>query len=386
MFAEVLFWTSLITILLTFIIYPLLIPFIAYLIGVKQRNMLKLNNWPTVSLVISVYNEANVINEKIQNSLELDYPSDKYNVVVVSDSSNDDTEALVRGFNDKRVVLFCVKGRKGKTNALNAIIPSLESEIIVFSDANSIYSSDALTNIVLPFIDESVGGVCGELKYGINGDLNAPKKSMENFYWKYEKWIKRNESNINGVIVFNGSIYAIRRELHKIMNIEAANDFQHPIQIILQGYKNVYEPAAVAYEDMNTNDWSEYKRHVRITLRGWKGLFTYPQIINPFKVGFISIHFLLRKVLRWLSPIFLIILFTTNLLLLDNITYKIVFVAQVMFYLLAMIGLVFSLARVKTILNPIYYFCLTNIALFIALLKFCINSNSSTWTPTSHLK
>ena len=381
--AEAVFWLALLILFTVYFGYPLGLALAAAVFGKRTAVISKTDFYPEVALVISVYNEEQVLEEKIKNSLAQDYPQDKYKVIVVSDGSSDGTDRIVSEFDNQRLRLFRVAERKGKTHGLNLVMAELEEEIVVFSDANSLFKADAIKNLVRPFADEVVGGVCGELKYRVDRGSGA---LSEGLYWRYETWIKRSEGKLSKVIVFNGSIYAMRRKLHQPMNVEAANDFQHPVQILLQGYQNRYEANAVAYEERKENDRAEFGRHVRITLRGWKGLSSYLDIINPFKVGFTGFHFFLRKPLRWLSPFLLLILMVTNILLLTSQYYQVLFALQVLLYLLALPGYLFNRKGIKTILNPVYYFCLTNYALLVAFIYFILNQSSATWTPTSHFK
>ena len=383
---ELLFWFSAAVLFTIYFGYPFLLYAATFFVGGKEKEYGPGDYNPTVTLIISVFNEARIIKEKLANSLAQDYLSDKYQVIVVSDGSTDNTDKIVSDYSSEKVRLFKMSERKGKTNALNAVLSEIQSDIVVFSDANSMYAPDAISKLVVPFQNNQVGGVCGELIYGNGHTQESSSNSPEGVYWKYEKWIKRSESKLSGVIVFNGSIYAIRRELHIPMNIEAANDFQHPVQVLLQGYKNVYEPEAVACEKTKHDDRSEFKRHVRIALRGWKGLFSNLHILNPFKVGFISFHFLLRKALRWLSPVFLLLILITNLILLNLTFYQVIFGLQLLFYVFAFWGFLLSRKAVVTVFNPFYYFILTNLALLVAFIKFCLRADSATWTPTSHLE
>ncbi len=379
--AEVVFWLALLILLTVYFGYPLGLALAAGAAGNKYGRVSQPDFYPAVALVISVYNEERVIEEKIKNSLAQDYPKDKYIIFVVSDGSDDGTDQIVSEFNDQRVRLFRVAGRKGKTHGLNLVMAELEAEIVVFSDANSLFKADAIKHLTRPFADPDVGGVCGELKYKAGRWAAAVSEGL---YWKYETWIKRSEGKLSKVVVFNGSIYAMRRKLHRPMNIEAANDFQHPVQILLQGYKNRYEAQAVAYEERQENDRAEFRRHVRITLRGWKGLFTNVDIINPFKMGFKGLHFFMRKPLRWLSPLLLLLVLVTNIIVMTSPLYQALFALQGFFYLLALPGYLFNRKGIKTALNPVYYFCLTNFALLVAFIYYILKKNSATWTPTSH--
>ena len=382
---EFLFWLSFALLIVVYFGYPLFLHLAA---GFKADSTIcgKVGTYfPSVTLLIAVYNEAEIIELKLKNSLEQDYPADKYNIVVVSDGSTDDTESIVKKYESNRVKLCPVNGRKGKTNAINAVMPELTSDIVVFSDANSMYAPDAIKLLVNYFQNKQIGGVCGKLLC-YSKSRSGLNETSEGMYWKYENWIKGNESKISKLIAFNGSIYAIRRELHKTMNIQAANDLQHPLQVLMQGYNNIYAPEAVACEQTWHDDRSEYRRHVRIALRGWKGLAAYPQIIFPARFGLLSFHFFIRKVLRWLSPLFLITIFITNSILFSEPFYGVFLYIQISFYLLALVGLLLSKKGLNTAVNIFYYFCMANAALLVALIKFCCNSDSSLWTPTSHHK
>ena len=382
---EFLFWLSFALLIAIYFGYPL---FLHAAAGFKADYTTcgKVGTYlPSVTLLIAVYNEAEIIELKLKNSLEQDYPADKYNIVVVSDGSTDDTESIVKKYENGRIKLFSIGERKGKTNAINIVMPELTCDIVVFSDANSIYAPDAIKLLVNHFQNKQIGGVCGKLLY--NGKSRSGfNETSEGMYWKYENWIKSNESKVSKLIVFNGSIYAIRRELHKPMNIQAANDLQHPLQVLMQGYNNIYAPEAVACEKTSHDERSEFRRHVRIALRGWKGLAAYPQILLPVRYGLLSFHLFARKVLRWLSPLFLITIFITNLFLFSEPFYGILFYIQITFYLLALAGLLLSKKGLNTAVNIFYYFCMANAALLVAFIKFCCNNDSSLWTPTSHHK
>ena len=383
--AEFLFWLSFTLLIAVYFGYPV---FLHATAGFKAdyTNYGRVRTYfPSVTLLISVFNEAEIIDLKLKNSLEQDYPVDKYNIVVVSDGSTDDTENIVKKYDYGRVKFFQVEAKKGKTNAINVVMPELTSEIVVFSDANSMYAPDAIKLLVNNFQNKQVGGVCGKLFYYKEGRLKL-NEPAEGLYWKYENWIKDNESKISKMIVFNGSIYAIRRTLHKPMNIQAANDLQHPLQVLMQGYKNIYAPEAVACEKTWHDDRSEFNRHVRIALRGWKGLAAYPQILFPGRFGLLSFHFFVRKVLRWLSPLFLITIFIANSILFSEPFYGVFLYIQISFYLLALIGFLLSRIGFNTTVNIFFYFCMANAALLVALIKFCCKTDSSVWIPTSHLR
>jgi len=358
--------------------YPLLMGLLSKL--KKAKTLPEQTQLPSVTMIISVYNEDDVIRDRLENCLKLDYPMDKLNILVVSDGSTDNTHAIVQEYNGFGIGLAVVPGRVGKTGALNEIVPKLESEIIVFTDANSMLSPDAIGKLVRHFSDPKVGAVCGELL--LTGDAGA-----EGAYWRYEKAIKQFESRVSTLTVFNGALYALRKGLHRPMNPQAANDFQHPLQVALQGYKSVYEPLAVAMEAGGTDEAVEARRRVRIISRGWKGLFSHIQVLNPFWAGWFSLQFIFRKLLRWLGPIFMVLALIANALLARDQVYQFVLVLQGVFYGLALLGA--ALNKVKKRFLPAYvpyYFCLINWAALKALVRVILGQDSAVWTPTTQFE
>ena len=380
-FWKMIFWGALFLLTGHYIGYPLFFWLIA---KVKLKNKYDQKNGdfepPEVTLIISAYNEAQVIGEKIKNSLELDYPKDKLKIVVVSDGSTDATNEIVKSFASSGVELFVVTGRLGKTNALNEIIPKITTEIIIFSDANSMYDKSAIKLLVQHFNDPKVGAVCGELRF------TKDSLETEGFYWKYEQFIKRLESLVSTVTVFNGAIYAMRRKLHQKMCVQSSNDLQHAIQVRLQNYYSVYEPRAIAYEQSGPTENVEFKRHVRISSRSWKGFVANLYVLNPFVMGSYSLQFFFRKLCRWLGPGLLLAVFISSFVLRNNsILYYYFFVIQCLAYFTAMLGGLLQKTKLSFKLGYfLYYFFLINWASVLGFLRFLINSDTATWSPTSH--
>lgn len=333
---------------------------------------------PAITMIISAYNEEGVIGERLENCLALEYPRHKLRIIVVSDGSTDNTHSIVQQYSQLGIELIVVEGRVGKTAALNQVIPTLDTEIVVFTDANSMLAPDALQHLVRPFSNPKVGAVCGELHY--RGD-----SGLEGAYWRYEKAIKQWESKASTLTVLNGALYALRRSLHRSMSPKAANDFQHPLQVALQGYRSVYIPQAVATEEAASDEKVEARRRVRIISRGWQGLASNLQVLNPAKAGVFSLQFIARKLLRWLGPIFMIIALIANAFLArDYDFYKLTLLAQGLFYVAALLGL--GLRKLKLRFLPAhipYYFCLINWAALKALLSFIAGRDFAVWTPTT---
>ena len=370
----ILFWLSAGLLAFHYFGYPLLLGLLAKL---KRTEPLPAGEEsPPVTLIISVYNEEDVIRERLENCRTLDYPRDKLRILVVSDGSTDKTHDIVAEYAGEGVELEVVQGRVGKTGALNQVIPRLDTEIVVFTDANSMLRPDAIRQLVRHFADPRVGAVCGELQ--LTGDAGA-----EGAYWRYEKAIKQFESKVSTLTVLNGALYALRGDLHRPMNPQAANDFQHPLQVVLQGFRSAYEPRAIAQESGGVDEAVEARRRVRIISRGWKGLFSHIQVLNPFKVGLFSLQFIARKLLRWLGPLLMILALGSNIALAGRPFYRVILVMQGSFYALALLGAVLN--RLKIRLLPAYapyYFCLINWAALKALVRVIAGRDSAVWTPT----
>lgn len=260
--------------------------------------------FPSVALIISCYNEADVIRAKLRNSLGLDYPDELIKVIVVSDGSNDGTDDLVRDFSDEGVTLIRQEGRLGKTMGLNLAMEKVSAEITVFSDANAIYSPDAILKLVRNFADPEVGYVVGAALY-TDGDQGSSAQN-ENLYWRYELAIKSMESRIHSVVGGDGAIYAIRTELWEPLQQQDINDFVNPLQIVAKGYRGIFDSEAQCFEETAGDFDGEVTRKERIVNRSIRGLFRVHSVMNPFQTGIFALLVISHKLLRWLIPLFLI--------------------------------------------------------------------------------
>ena len=280
--------------------YPLLLKLLVTLRG--PRHVRQADITPSLSFVISAYNEADVIRVKLQNALSLDYPADRREIVVISDCSDDGTDEIVRQFAGQGVRLERQDERRGKTAGLNRTLPLLTGDIVVFSDANAMYEADALRKLVRNFADDQVGYVTGEARYLLGG--KAAADTGERAYWGYEMELKRLETQLGSMVGGDGAIYAIRRPLWRTLPEDAINDFLNPLQIVEAGWRGVYEPEAVCYEETSGRFKSEYKRRVRIVSRSWRAVFQAAGVLNPFRVGLFSWCLVSHKVLRWNAGLF----------------------------------------------------------------------------------
>lgn len=338
---------------------------------------------PSVSLIISCYNEVEVIHEKIGNSLAIDYPDDKFEIIFVSDGSDDGTDKIVAECGEKNIKLIRQEGRLGKTSALNMAVPLATGDIIVFSDANAMYQSDALKKLVRNFADDSVGYVVGAALY-TDGNKTSAAQS-ENSYWKYEISIKEKESQIHSVVGGDGAIYAIRKILFDPLDKEDINDFVNPLQIILKGYRGIFEKEAICFEETAGEFDKEGRRKQRIVNRSFRGLLKVKEVMNPFRFGLFSFSVISHKLMRWMVPVFLIgILFSSSVLAFYDIRFaELLLFFQVCFFWLASVG------RYKSKANNVsayyfypYYFLLVNLQSLVGMTKALQGNIQVTWSTS----
>ncbi|EFW90156.1 glycosyl transferase family protein [Haladaptatus paucihalophilus DX253] len=336
------------------------------------------SEWPSTTLVIAAYNEEDVIEEKIENSLELDYPDDKFDIVVFSDASSDRTDELVKGYADEGVELMRIEGRVGKTECQNQVTSRLDSDFIVYSDANSMYEPDAIKRLIARFSD-GVGCVVGELRYSDDSDVEG-----ESLYWRYEQAIKKLEARFHSLVTGNGSIYAVRRSSYVPLSPGGISDFAEPLAVVSNGERIDYADDAVAWERTGESVESEMSRRIRIVTRCWNTVTEFTELLNPLRYPKFAFQFISHKILRWLSPLLLGTAFLANavLLLLDaNPIYTLSFVVQVLFYFSAVLGWVSERYDVA-IPGPVhvtYYFIVSNVGMVLGLWKFLKGQNIVTW-------
>jgi cellulose synthase/poly-beta-1,6-N-acetylglucosamine synthase-like glycosyltransferase len=372
---EIVFWFFVLLILYCYFGYPLILFILGLFFGKKPK---KEEIFPTVSLIIPVYNEEKVIQKKIENSLELDYPKNKLEIIVASES-NDKTNEIVKNYEKNGVKLFAYPGRAGKQYTIYRTIPHCKGEIIVLTDANGIFEKNALRKLVRNFADKRIGCVSGLLKY-VN-ILNDSFGENEGIYWKYETFVKKLESNLFSLLGANGSIYAFRRELYKPISPYRGDDFDLPIRIALQGYGVILEPEAISEEEVYLTSTANFKRKVVIT--GWHfvgALILLKESIIKFK-PLLFFELISHKILRWLVGYFLIFIFLSNLFLLKNPFYLILFILQIVFYLLTILGYLSEKKqkKVSKLINLIYYFCVVNLASLIGVSKAIFGLQNPTW-------
>jgi len=376
--AVIAFWASLAAIASTYAVYPCSLLLLGRL---RKRPHLRDERTPLVTFIISAYNEARVIGEKIENTLSLEYPREKLEIVVISDASDDGTDEIVASFADRGVRLFRQETRRGKAAGLTRFLPQTRGQIVVFSDANSLYQPQALRRLVSNFADPLVGYVVGCQRY-VKEDESAVS-SAERMYWRYELFLKQCESDLGSVVGGDGAVYAIRSCLFEPLRDDDISDFVNPLQIIAQDYRGVFEPRAVCYESTAADFAGEFRRKVRIVNRSFRGLLRVPEVLNPFRVGWFAYQVFLHKLVRWFVPAFLLVMLVSNAAIVwatESVVYKTTLAMQLACYAAALLRFVPGMRRLKPIWMA-YYFCLANAAAAVGILTSLAGMRFITWNP-----
>jgi biofilm PGA synthesis N-glycosyltransferase PgaC len=371
---QLVFWSSLALVLYSYAGYPLVL-FLAAKLRRAGRRASHPDHLPSVCLLISAFNEEKVIRKKIENSLGLDYPRDRLTILVASDGSNDQTVAIVEDYADLGVRLFHRPARSGKSAVLNAVVNTIRDDVVVFTDANAMFAEDALKNLVSHFADPEIGCVVGKLRYVERHTTSVAKG--EGLYWRYEGMLSVLESSLKSVLVANGSIFAIRRDLFPDLYPEVANDFQIPIEIGARGYGVIYEPRSLAFEQSTALWQEEFERKVRIIVRGLSGLWRLRSRIT----GFRRWQFVSHKLLRWaVGPILVVTLVSNAVLMRDSLFYLFTMMGQLFVYLAALNGWRMRKTRRS---HPLFYlpfyFTMVNLAAVVAFIKFLSGERRSVW-------
>jgi len=376
-----LFWISVLMIFYAYLGYPILLWIISGFKNSQRKTELKRFE-PKVSLLISVYNEESVIEDKILNSLTLDYPKNLFEIVVISDGSNDRTHAIAAGYASKGVFLRHYEGRSGKTACLNKAVPLAKGDIIVFSDANSKYDKAAIKRLVNNFIDETIGFVTGTTKY-ISNDGERILDSI-GVYSRIEEFTKRLESNIGSCVGADGAIFAIRKHLYRSLKDFDINDFVVPLNVIKQGFRGVFEEEAFCIEKTAKSTKGEFNRQVRITNRTIRAIVNNRKLFNPFEFGIFSFQLLSHKVCKLMVPFFMLLFFFTNLLLIrDSFLYIFILGIQVFVYLASMLKDLWQRSKgINRLISMFHTFTIINMAILWGWVKYLKGETYVTWTTT----
>lgn len=383
---EKLFWVNLFLVIYIYLGYPLLIKLLSIVYAVVGKNIVnkEVDELPSISILIAAYNEEKDIEETLINKIKLDYPREKLEILVVSDESTDATDEIVENIakqSNISIRLFRQKPRKGKTSGLNLIVPEAKGGIIVFSDANSIYESDALLKLAINFSDAAVGYVTGKMIY-MNPDGLLVGDGCSK-YMKYENWIREKETRLGSVVGVDGGIDAMRKDLYEPLRVDQLPDFVQPLKVVQKGFRVVYEPDAILKEEALNSANSEYTMRVRVTLRALCALKDMYFLFNPFRYGLFSLQLFSHKLLRYLAfvPISLVLL-SNALLCAEGFIYQVSFGFQLVFYCLAWLGRGYQQEQHNPTYYALpYYFTLLNIACVHAFWRFIKGEKQVIWKP-----
>jgi exosortase len=339
---------------------------------------------PHVSVLIAAHNEESVIEDRIRNALALDYPQEKIEVLIASDGSTDRTDEIVRSFAGTHVKLLDYPVRRGKAAVLNDTMPRLRGEIVILSDANTHTESDAARALVRWFNDPKVDVVCGRL---VLNDTHHGNNS-DGLYWKYETFLKKNESKLGALLGTNGAIYAIRADRFvPIPNNTIIDDFVIPLAAKLRyGSRIVYDQKAVAYEESSPTIHGEFRRRARIGAGGWQAIMLLWGLLNPLK-GWVSFTFFSHKILRWICPFLLIGALVLNLVEIDDRPYQWLLLVQLALYAIALIGLsIPGQSRPARVARLASMFISMNAALLVGFLRWMQGPQTGMWNRTRRWK
>ena len=387
---EILFWFSVLFVLYTFIGYPILLFVLAsarqtisdlrFIVKrSERRTTVRSGEWPAVSLVVAAYNEAASIAAKVENSLAIDYPPDKFEIIIASDGSTDATNDIVRSYSDPRLRLMAYEQRGGKISVINRTVPAATHDIVILSDATTVYDTQAVKNAAKHFVDPKVGVVVGEVTL----QSSSQDYKGESHYWRYEMMLKFMENRLGVVVGASGALCAIRRELFEpVPDSTIVDDFVIPLKIAEKGYRQVYCPEASVIETTAADVQSEYKRRKRIAAGNFQSILLLWRLLNPLR-GYIALTFISHKIMRWTAPFFMASALAANVVIAaagGGRAYLVLLGLQGAFYLSAAAGIVVKKpAAVRKLLAIPYYFVSMNIGMMQGFFNFVRGRQKVTW-------
>ena len=358
--------------------YPLLLGGLSLL---RPRGRHCSGGEPMLSVLIAAHNEESSIKRKLEATLSLDYPADKLEVLVLSDGSTDRTDEIVRLVADPRVRLIRTEHRGGKTNAQNRGAREARGDILVFSDATTIYHSQALRRLAANYQDPRVGAVSGRYRY-FDAAGNSPTGLGSIAFWNYENFIKRAQSRIATITGCCGCIYSVRRNLYTELNPDIISDLVQPLWVIQKGFKVAFESEAMAFEETTRSTEEEFSMRVRVVTRGMRGLLSVRDLFKPWKHPWVCFQLVSHKVLRWLVPVFLVLLLLSNIPLAVRPFFAFTLGVQILFYLLAVVAKVAPIHRTWKVLGVPLFFCTLNAAALVSLIRLWQGQRYTVWQPT----
>lgn len=370
------FFITLFLLVYSYFIYPLILKLI-----VKPKEIATNTTGPlhSVDVIVAAYNEESCIKERLENLLAQDYQG-QLRVLVASDGSQDNTGQIIESFTDDRIQAYNFEFNRGKISVLNDLVDKATADILVFTDANTHFETNAIT-VLTQSLTDNVGAVCGELHL----ETEDGNQNLDGFYWKYEQFLKKSESSLGSLLGANGAIYAIKRSLYQPLPADTiVDDFCIVMNVKKQGYDVIYNDQAIAKEEVAPSIDEEYGRRVRIGTGNYKAFIAHLWALSPLQ-GTLSWCYWSHKVLRWFGPHLLLALFLINVTLLENTFFQFIFACQIIFYSLAFWGLkkAENEQEVAKPIRIISFFVSMNIALGQGFIRFCKGNSSGGWKRTA---
>ena len=375
------FWIGTFVLLYTYLGYGLIIYLLSKLRNPAIISGMQSNELPPVTVLIAAYNEEILIEEKIKNTLALDYPPEKLSIFFVTDGSSDRTPEIVRNF--EAVQLFHEPERKGKIHAVSRVMKFVRTPVVIYSDANTYLNPMAIKNMVRHYQDQKVGGVAGEKKIAKKQEDSA-SGAGEGLYWKYESFLKQKDSDVYSVVGAAGELFSIRTDLYEEPDADMIiEDFYVSLRIAMRGYRFIYEPDAYALESASLSVREEWKRKVRICAGGFQAMIRLIPLMNIFRYGVLSFQYISHRMLRWtLAPLFLPWILISNIILAfqGSFTYQVILALQIIFYFVAGLGQLFQNKKIaiKGFFVP-YYFTVMNLSVYAGFFRFVAGKQSVMW-------
>ncbi len=374
---EIVFWLAVTLIVYAYAGYPLVLGVVALL---RPRAVAKAEVTPQVTFIVTAYNEEKRIAEKLENTLKLAYPRDRLEILVASDFSSDRTDAIVRSYEARSVRLVRAPARKGKEAAQKLAVDAAQGEVLVFSDVATILPEDALANIVKNFHDPSVGCVSSVDRF-IDRE---GRPSGEGAYVRYEMFLRSLETRVNSLVGLSGSFFAARREVCRAAwSEDLQSDFNTVLNSMRMGLRGVADPDSVGYYLNIADERKEYERKVRTVLRGISVFMRSLALVNPFRHAVFSWQLLSHKLCRWLVPFGMIAALASGALLaLSSGFYVMLLLIQVLFYAVALAGILWKALLRVPIVRLLSFFLLANVSVFEAWVRYWSGERLVKWEPS----
>ena len=372
------YWLACASILYAYVLFPLLLSLVAkFSSKAAAEPAVPIDGeLPRIAMIVAAYNEIDCIQDKIRNTLSLDYPRDKFHLYIGSDGSTDGTSEFLETVDDRRVIALRFTERRGKSAVLNDLIARADAEILVMCDANGMFNVDALKQLVKHFADPTVGCVSGEMCLDKDGGVSG-----EGLYWRFENWIKQNESKLGFLIGCNGGIYALRRLLFRpIPNTTIVDDFVISLNVLAQGYRTILDPRARALEPACPTTRGEMARKARIGAGNWQALGMTLRLLSP-RYGLIAAAYWGHKILRWATPVFMLTMIVASVMLRREMFFADVALLNVAGVLIAAAASYAPVsARMPKLTRPVSYFYLMNYSLLCGLIRYIFKTQKTTWS------